>query len=511
MDTKNKKLTLFLIIFTLIFIGALGISIYFLFFAKCPYEIRTNIIDWLKQPCPYVINGVIIDQISKEAVTDVVISFPKGEVHSANRGEFLIKTRGELNKIIISKDEYHTKELDISISEESLEVNLGKIFLEPEAKIIGTIIDWVSEKPLSDVILSFGKGKVKSSSQGEFIIKTSKDIDREDINKIIINKEGYHAKEIDILIAEDDREINLGRIFLLPEGRVLYQKEGSIFTANFDGSESRKLADGELLTISSTYDKFIFRTKDSALRLMDINGTNEMKFAYQVPPVDRPTFTTLSQNGKIVAWIASHFEEEIIYFNFELDKQDSVRQLFKSINTFSISPDGKYIAVVGNSFQDRGLLHLEDIISHQTILQIHNTEDYFFDEENLYYNVINSSWFVYNFQDGKTNSFDLEPAWWENKFTGIINPYTKDKMLVGLPVSTIGIADAQGLNAKRILKMDFPGGGFLGGLKWLPNEKYILFKTFQSPYPYKISLWILDINSGAYKKIIDEIDDTRLY
>ena len=415
----NKKLNLFLILFILLIVAFLGSSIYFLFFTKCPYKIGTNIMDWIKQPCPYVISGVIIDQISDQAVIDATVSFPKGKILSSNQGEFVLETRGELNKIIINKDGYYTKEVEISVSEENPTINLGKIFL-------------------------------------------------------------------------------------LPEGRILYQKGGSIFSSNFDGSESKKLTDGELVAIAPIYDKFVFKTPDSALRLMDIQGNNQIKFAYQSSQPDRPTFTTFSLNGNILAWIASYEvegpqgkrkDEEVIYFNFELEKQSSVSQIFRNIYNFRISPDGKYIAVVGISYDGSHLVHLEDIVKRKILLQIKNPEKYFFDEENFYYSVPGSGWYIYHLQDGKTDSFNLEPSWWENKFVGIINPYTKKDIAILRPGWSIRLADINGLNVKRLVDLE-PPSGYVKNLRWSSNKNYLLFEISQ---PY--SLYILDINSNKYKKI----------
>lgn len=592
---KSNKI--FLSILVLIIIIILTVVVYPLFLSKCPYEIGSSIIDWLKQSCPYTINGVIIDRISGEGIDDATISLPKGVVNSVNGGEFFVKTKGELSKIIISKDGYHIKEVNISVSKKTLEINLGKISLEPEAKITGIIIDRISETPLKNAILSFGKGQTTSSSQGEFIFKTSKDISRKDINKVVINKEGYLTKEIEISIGEDDREINLGKIslepearvigttidwlfekplsqininfgkgetvssatggfiiktsnevgrqditrlvikkdgyqkkevpvfigdndreinlgkiYIMPEGKAVYQRNSSIFSANFDGSEVRKLADGVLLAISSAYDKFVFKTSDKALHLMNINGANQMRFAYQMTPSNRPAFTTFSINGEIIAWINSHeitgsegtrMDEEVFYYNFVSDKQDGVRQIFRNIYNFRISPDGKFIAVIGVLHDGSQVVHLEDIVNHKTIFQIKNPNNYFFDEDNFYYSILNSSWYIHHLQDGKRDTLTTEPIWWENKFTGVVNPYAKEKMVVQKG-SSINLTDSKGLNAKRIAEFDFPGGGFISDLQWGPNGKYLLFKISLSPYPYKTSLWILDIDSGIYKKIVDE-------
>ncbi len=500
---KNKKIYL---IISISLVAIFGSITYFLFFSKCPYNIGTNLRGWMFQPCPYVIKGKIIDKVAGNAVDDAVLFFGEEQTRTSATGEFVMQFRGELNKAVVTKEGYNGQEVNFLVSNSNREVNLETIVLEPETRIVGKVIDWLSEQPISDVSLSFSKGDIKSSAEGTFVIKTDKEINRTDLSKISISKNGYLSKEIDVPLGEEDKEIDLGKIELAHEGRVVYQRGNSIFNANLDGSESNKLADGILMTVAPTYDKFVFKTKDSALRLMDISGNTQMKFAYQNPQSSRPSFPMFSLNGNIFAWISSYEvqgpqsksrQEEIIYFNFEEDKQDGARQLFKDIHTFRISPDGKYIATVGVSFQDKDKLFLEDIVKHQPVLEINNPYKYFFDEENFYYNILNSGWYIYHFSSGATESLTSEPSWWDSKFEGIINPYTKNNTAFLQPGWAIKLADITGSNAKRIVEIE-PPQGYLKNLQWGPNENYLLFETSNPS-----SLWVLDINSGKYKKITD--------
>jgi len=371
----------------------------------------------------------------------------------------------------------------------------------------GEVINWISEGPVDGVRISLGQKETYSSVQG-FLIETREDLLNKMINKVTVSKKGYIPKEIDFQISETDKNINLGKISLLPEGRILYQKGYSIFSANFDGSGIKKLTDGELVAIAPIYDKFVFKTQDSALRLMDIQGNYQMKFAYQSSQLSRPTFTTFALDGNILAWIASYEvegpqgkrrDEEVFYFNFELEKQKSVSQIFRNIYNFRISPDGKYIAVAGISYDGSHVIHLEDIVRRKPLLQVKNPETYFFDEENFYYSVPGSGWYIYHLKDGKTDFFDIEPIWWENKFSGKINPYTKENIAILRPGWVIKLADINGLNAKRLIEIE-PPTGYVKNLRWSSNQNCLLFEI-SKPY----SLWILDIDSSKYKQInLDE-------
>jgi len=505
MSIKNKKLVLSIFIILPVIISC--VIAYFLFLYKCPYEIGTNIIEWIKQPCPYIIQGVIIDRISGEIVNDVVVSCGKGDVRSSAYGEFIIKFRGEMDKIILNKEGYHTEEIKILLSKENKEINLGKISLEPERRVIGIVIEWLSERPLNEVNLIFSKGGVYSSGQGEFVIKTSNEINREDIDKLVIKKDGYQKQEVVVSIGENEREVNLGKIILVPEGKVIYQIDNNIFNANLDGSEIKKLTEGELVAITPTYDRFLFKNPDSAMRLMDVKDNNQTKFPYQPLRLNGgPTFTTFSLDGNILAWIGSYevegpqgkrIDEEVFYFNFEFERLKSVSQIFRNIYNFRISPNGKYIAVAGISYDGSHMAHLEDMVRHKPLLQVKNIEKYFFDKENFYYSIPSSGWYIYHLQDGKTDFLDLEPIWWENKFVGKINPYTEKDIAILRPGWSIRLADINGLNVKKIVELE-PPNGYVKNLRWSSNKNYLLFEI-SKPY----SLWVLDINNGKYKKIAD--------
>lgn len=384
--------------------------------------------------------------------------------------------------------------------------------------IQGKIFDWFTEKPIQGAQISLGDMVIHTGPDGKFLAKVRKEKLSEE-HAAFVSKEKYLPAKFDFeLPATEEEGIDLGLKTIIPAGRIIYQYGEEIHSINMNGTDDLRLADGALVAIGPKYDKFILKTADSALWLMDTEGKNEIKIA--VEP-DRkcggsfaPNLTTLSYDETIVGWVTCYLSpgvngkkelnEEVQYYSFKLNKQDNVRQIFRAVNNFRISSDGKYIALSALDFKNHDIFLLIDIENNANILQLTSGDvwTYFFDKNNFYYHT-NSGWFTFNLLSGQTKNESSEPAWWNNKNFGILNPRSQDKLAVLKPGFYIKLTDQNGLNDKLTINIDSISKIYtseMGDLMWFSREDYLLFKASDGKV---LSLWLIDANSGKYKKIID--------
>lgn len=398
--------------------------------------------------------------------------------------------------------------------------------------ITGRVVNYISGESLGGVKVSFNEEGAHTSIQGNFTIKTRSKLDEVN-NKMFFNRQEYIPKEFSFSFFPSvfNHKIDLKDIALVPEGKVVFIDEvnqmRNIFTSNFDGSDRKTLLDDPKemenydIKISPRYDKLVFKAqdprnlKDAFFYSINADGSNKELIGYQVIDVTLRDFK-FSQNG-FLAWISS-ITASGPYGRVASEGVHSVNREFKEVLNYKISPDGRYVAVAGVSLKNKQILVVEDIRQQKTILEVENFYQFFFDDKNFYYNSLDYqnkfTWIVYCLQDGKINKLTTEPAYWENKLGGILNPYSLDKMVILKPGWSISITDRDGLNEKKIVDLEVTNG-YVSDLMWASGGQYVLFKIHRrnenilSDKIYKESLWILDINSGVYKKVFEESEETK--
>lgn len=271
----------------------------------------------VKEDNTYALAGATVEVGGQTFVTD---DTGKAGIARIVAGTYLLK---------VTKEGYESVEEEWTLvrgDNEPKSISLSKQ-KEPRYAISGVVLDYVSDKPLPEVLVSIGGASVRTNPAGEFVIT---DLPGGE-HSVTFSKTGFITKQTSLTAEEN---ASTASIILVPNGQVVFttNRDGGkrhIYAADYDGENQRRLIpevngqedfapllspDGRYLAFVSDRDKYRDAAGKYALRLYvaSRDGGNVRKVGDEIGPVA----ATWSPDGRYLFYTAAPDERYSRYLSF---------------------------------------------------------------------------------------------------------------------------------------------------------------------------------------------------
>lgn len=196
------------------------------------------------EPAGYgAINSMLIADVADYDYSRITVLLDDEEIVISPTGELMITDIpvGD-HELKVSSPDFMDETYVLSIQDG---VTIEETYtLLPAGDISFTPIDWLSGKSLADVSYSSDAGDGVSNDEGSIIIS---DIPLQDSFEIVLSKEGYNDKEVEVTVDQGANDIS--NIGMVRSGRVAYFSNRlgnkNVYISNYDGSDEVLLTDNQ--------------------------------------------------------------------------------------------------------------------------------------------------------------------------------------------------------------------------------------------------------------------------
>lgn len=414
----------------------------------------------------------------------------------------------------ISKDGYIAKN-------ETLKLNKGHNLLHyklekvPPAKITvsGTVQNYISEQPLSNIEFKIGERSITSDSTGKFSFTN---IPSGEIT-LTSNQSGYLPISAKYTVSKANPA--LGKINLIPTGIVVFasnRENGKLglYTANYDGTDQKPLIarvgqtedsspslspDGKKVSFLSTRDN----KKDANgnlinyLYIVDINGKNLTKVSDR--QVNGFSWT---KDSKKILWNSYSTKNEALIYDVAAKKNTQIA-INNDIQSLMANPSANKIAYILSLTTP--LLRYEIDIANMdgtNPTQVYSGGSYpsiydFPENTKLiysYYADNKTKYFTYDMTAQTSTEFQFD----NSKRRGLDSPdgklmaYTDNRD----GKSNVFISKPDGTKEQQLTTLNTAGGD----LRWSLDSKLIFFTSSKTG---ENAMYVVSIDGGTAKKIVD--------